>query len=469
MSEDNLTFVCVSCKTSLVGDINSFKDTKDAKCCENPNYKVELLDNNGNKRLISVGKYLSYKNNKLIKKDEKGKEVLDIFEDKKDRVKEVSERIKKLLEQGKLWDEIVFTGLNKRIIEHIELREVVFCFILGRLVKNSKPASLNLLVKGDSGSGKDWVVKNVGDLFPEQDIEYFGRATSKAFNYVNDSKENPNYNYDGKVVYLEEITEKTLNDEVMKVWTSGKNRMVSVERGKSIIKEPKGKPVIIATSFSAIPSIEILNRFGILYAKTSPDMKKRVMCQRLKVATEGLEDNYDPEILNFLALLKPFKIKIPFAEKLGKHIDAEKLQGESRVIDRILDIIKSVAIFNQFLKEPDKESFLVADEKDYEIARGVIKNITVGFPDFLLDEKQKEILEILNNEKEPLSAEDILTKVRSFIISIQGFRPHLQRLVDLKKIEAIPLLNERHYNINKYQVLETKKEYHIKLPPFDEL
>lgn len=375
-------------------------------------------------------------------------------------------QIKDLLEKRKLWEYIVVDELGKRIIGHIEQREIVFCFMIGKLVKNVKPASLNLLIKGDSGSGKDWVVINVSQLFPDEDIEYFGRATSKAFNYVNDSKEKPDYTYDGKIVYLEETTEPTLNGEVMKVWTSGRNRMVSVERGKAIIKEPKGKPVIIATSYSSIPSIEILNRFAILYCNPTAEQKRLVKRQRLRVAKDGLEESYNPEILKFLVGLKRYKVRIPFALKLEKHLPDE-IQGESRTIDRICQIISNIAIFHQDLKRKESDGFIEADKWDYEIARGIIENLIIGFPDFLLNDKQREIIEILKKTKEPLSAQEILEKTNS-PIAIQNFRPHLQRLIDLKKIESIPLWNEKHYQIDKYQLIE-KSELSIKLPSFEEL
>jgi len=377
-------------------------------------------------------------------------------------------RIKKLLESGKLWDYIIDKELGKRVIGHIKEREMVFCFMAGKLVKNAKPASLNLLMKGDSGSGKDWIVSSVEKLWPEEDVEYFGRATPKAFNYVNDSKENPDYTYDGKVVYLEEITEPTLNGEVMKVWMSGRNRMVSVERGKSVVKEPKGKPVIIATSYSSVPSIEMLNRLGVLYCKQTLDQKRKVKEQRLRVAQDGLEENYDPEIKNFLGGLKRYKVRIPFALKMSKHLPDE-IQGESRVIDRICEIIKIIAVFHQDLKRKESDGFIIADERDYEIARNIIENLPVGFPDFLLSEKQREIIKVLEKQDAPLGAQEILDEVK-LPITIQKFRPHLQRLVDIKRIEAIPLWNEKHYQIDKYQlIVEEKKIFSIKLPPFLDL
>ncbi|GAH30299.1 unnamed protein product, partial [marine sediment metagenome] len=70
---------------------------------------------------------------------------------------------------------------------------------------------------------------------------------------------------------------------------------------------------------------------------------------------------------------------------------------------------------------------------------------------------------------EPQQAKEILQRLGD-PMSIQGFRPHLQRLVDLKKIEAIPLWNEMNYSVDKYQIVEElDNPKNIKLPAFEEL
>ncbi|GAI37960.1 unnamed protein product, partial [marine sediment metagenome] len=43
-------------------------------------------------------------------------------------------------------------------------------------------------------------------------------------------------------------------------------------------------------------------------------------------------------------------------------------------------------------------------------------------------------------------------------------------LVDLKKIEAIPLWNERNYHVDKYQIIENAEDLSVlKLPAFEDL
>ncbi|GAH30114.1 unnamed protein product [marine sediment metagenome] len=259
------------------------------------------------------------------------------------------------------WDKIVIDELGKRIIGYEAEREIIFTFMLGRLVKNSKPATYNLLLKGNSSTGKDWIVNNIAGLFPEEDLEYFGRATAKAINYLHDKKEEeilqaremkrmskeelsefkykPPFTYDGKIAYFEEITEPTLNGEVMLVWTSGKNRMVSVDRGKSIVKEVDGKPMIVATSFRSIPTEETLNRFALIHLDLTDKQRKSIKRQRAIVVRDGFEEDYTNKSKSRLAGLKRYSVRIPYATKISKHLPI-KIRGESRTIDRIYGVIQ---------------------------------------------------------------------------------------------------------------------------------
>ncbi len=366
------------------------------------------------------------------------------------------------------WDKIVIDELGKRIVGNIEQREIVFTFMLGRLVLNAKPSSFNLLLRCASSSGKDWIVKNVADLFPEEDVEYWGRLTPKSLNYLHDAIEEPLFTYDGKVIYAEEITEGTLNDEVMKVLTSGKNKVAVVIRGKAVIKEVKGKPAIIATSMSSIPSEEILNRFAVIELDVSDKQIKKILKQRGKVAKRGYEEFIDTKSKARLENLQQYNVQIPYANKIIKHFP-EKSISESRIIDRFYDLIKAVAVFFQKDRmHPDKHT-IKAEELDYEIARNIFEHLPFGFPDFLLSDIQDRIMKFLEKQKGPLQAQEILQRLGD-PMSIQGFRPHLQRLVDLKKIESIPLWNEKNYSVDKYQVMEqSNNPKSIKLPNFGEL
>ena len=429
--------------------------------------------------MIDYSKADLYKSVEQVKKEGADEETLKAYASEIDRrrtqkipliltgtSKEEVEARDKLLKLPKrvLWDRIVIDELGKRIAGNIKQREIVLAFMLGRLVKNQKPASFNLLLKCASSSGKDWIVKNVGDLFPEGVVEYAGRITPKTLNYIHDKRSEPWFSYNGKVLYLEEIGENALNDDVMKMWLSGKNKLAGVEKGRGFQKEVEGKPSIIATSMKAIPSEEILNRFAVIELDMSEEQIKAILKQRARVAKRGKEEDYSPEILNLMRCYEQYSVEIPYADKIVRHFPGKEVR-EGRLIDRFFDLIRAIACFG---KKEVKKGWIVTTEEDYEIAKDIFENIPFGFPDFLLSDEQRKILEFLEGQKKPLAANEILEDMK-IPISLRNFRPHLQRLADLGRIEAIPLWNEYHQNVAKYQIVKDKSVKAIKLPKFEDL
>ncbi len=83
------------------------------------------------------------------------------------------EQIKELLEKRLLWDYIL-DDLGTKHVGDIPAKEIVFLSTIGRLVKNKKPYSFNLILHSSSSAGKDHLVESVLMLFPKEDIEAFG-------------------------------------------------------------------------------------------------------------------------------------------------------------------------------------------------------------------------------------------------------------------------------------------------------
>jgi hypothetical protein len=150
------------------------------------------------------------------------------------------EQIKTLLKEGNLWNYIVCEELNKKHKGDISAKEVIFICSIGKLLINKNPYSFNVLVLDKSGAGKDSVVGSVIKIFPKEDCETYARITSKSLNYLHSLDAEPNYNYNGKIIYLKEITEEILNNEVMKEFTSGDE-----EISKVVITKQKGAGVDI--------------------------------------------------------------------------------------------------------------------------------------------------------------------------------------------------------------------------------
>ncbi|MCK4332181.1 MAG: hypothetical protein KAV40_01225, partial [Thermoplasmatales archaeon] len=134
-----------------------------------------------------------------------------------------------------------------------------------RLVSNSDAISGNLVLSDLSGSGKDFLVKNVCRfVVPANCFKSFSRVSDKALNYYQ-------INWDGKVLHLEDIDKDFLNCSVVKTMaSSGSSLLVTDVANKSAVEVViKGKPVLIATSFSAVVDEEGVRRWDYLRLDTT--------------------------------------------------------------------------------------------------------------------------------------------------------------------------------------------------------
>lgn len=217
-------------------------------------------------------------------------------------------RLEDLNKQGKLWDKIIIRELDKKHKGDIPAKEVIFLCAIGRLVKNKKPYSFNALILAPSSSGKDHLVASVLKLFPKRDLEIFGRISAKALNYLHTTDIEENYSYNGKMIYLKEIEEEILNNEVMKEFTSGEEELSKVaitkQKGAGVdVKEIRGHPEVFSTTATTIPTEEIRNRFNILGLDVSDEQTE------LSFLDE--EQEYSEIIKKFIASLEQRNIKIP--------------------------------------------------------------------------------------------------------------------------------------------------------------
>lgn len=333
------------------------------------------------------------------------------------------ERIKKLLESGKLWDKIVIEELDKKHVGDIPAKEIIFLCCIGRLVKNKKPYSFNCIVLSPSSSGKDHLVASVLKLFPKKDYERYGRTSRTTLNYLHNLKDEPNYSYNGKILYLPEIEEHILNNEIMLEFTSGEDEISKVaitkQKGAGVnIKEIRGHPEVLTTTATTIPTEEVRNRFNIVGLDLSEEQIKRTF-----ILEEG---DYNTEILEYLINLKQLDVKIPkeMFNFIVKNFPGKK-QREKRDFQRLLDFIRAHALFN---------GRRIAEPQDYDRAKDIFINSYSTCADIPLKDMNRRIVNILEKADRPLSAKNINDELGG-IISLQNLYPKLRDLTGKEILE----------------------------------
>ena len=350
------------------------------------------------------------------------------------------------------WDKIVIDELGKKHTGDNPSKEIILLCALGRLVENKKPFSFNVIVHGSSSAGKDHLIKSVLDLFPKADIEHYGGLSPKALKYMHDVKEDSKFSYDGKILYVEDIEGKSLNDDVMRGFTSGAPKSVIVHEHRAKIKESKGKPVVMTTTASIIPTEEILNRFIIVKVDESEEQTNRIKLFE--------EEPYSKRIIEQIASLKMLDVEIPvrLMKKIAKAFPSRI--RDRRDFIRFLDWIKAVAVFHQRNR---------ASTEDYDIAKDCFMNAYFGVANIPLQIIDKKIVEVLEKAEDPLSISRISDYMGKFIDK-RNLYIHLDSLENYGIIEKLAIKEEKFKVMAKYVLsAEMREKNPIKLPNSEEL
>lgn len=259
---------------------------------------------------------------------------------------------------------------SKKIEGEIKSRKAITLSLCNVWVDGSE-VPLNTLVSSESSSGKSFICKNIIKLFPKELVEYRTKITPEAFTYWHNEE---GWSWDGKVCYLEDISQSILDAPTFKVMCSEGSTATIVIKQKAVDIEIKGKPVMLITTARTNPNSEILNRFQIVSLDESQEQTRAIVFRQAKQNT-GVP--YNEKIINALRYLKRKKVIIPFAEKIAEYLDKNYNFQSIRLrrdFSRLLDLIKSSAVLHQY-QRTEEDGFIIANEQDYEIAREIINYI----------------------------------------------------------------------------------------------
>ncbi len=288
----------------------------------------------------------------------------------------------KILKNPVLFTQITEGELGKNIVGEKDTIKAIFLFSCIRLVKNKgSGAANNLLVNAASSAGKDYITKKIVAFHPKNCTEEACRVSPTALTYYKDKDDS--FSWDGKIFRLADITDSLLRSDVFKTFISDNEKSIITNkngRGQTGAYEynPRGKPILIATSASANPSEELLNRMNIATLDESEMQTKAITKRRLaEAAGRRKEDEpYTPEIVGAFGKLQPVNVRIPFIEALESYLPADV--RSRRDVPRMINLIKASVAIHQFQREQDSEGYVLANKTDYEIARAALQKIQTG-------------------------------------------------------------------------------------------
>lgn len=354
---------------------------------------------------------------------------------------------------------------DKKIKGELEARHTITLCGAGRLVENANLTSFNLLVNSSNpGAGKDYVVKNTLALLPKPQLVYRSRISEKLFTYWHNKRNEPEWTWDGKVFYGEDISNNVLNSDVFKVMSSSGSHATIVINQEPVDIEIVGKPVMVITSATANPSKEIMRRYPILNLDEGIKQTESIMGSQAEAAEVGERSEYNPMITEALATLKRVKVRVPYASKLVKLFPKEHVIMRTH-FDRFLDYIKASAAFHQHQREVDGKGFVIATGLDYDIARVAIVKTASNKHMIPLTKNLQRLLDIVKEFDIAASAADVENKVT--FMSRKSIYTNLDKLADNDLLEKTSEYNEKAKK--DVAVWRYKAELEIKLPSWCEL
>lgn len=381
-----------------------------------------------------------------------------------DKTKEKDELIK-ILKRKNLFNEITEKELDKKIVREIETRKAIFLCAFGSLVEDCQIASFNLLVNDEAGTGKDYVTSKTLEILPRKNLEKRTRISSTVFTYWH--RWDKDWTWDGKVCYLEDISDSVVNSEVFKVMCSSGSKATVVIKQNAVDIDITGKPVIIITSANAIPNPELTRRFEFVQLDESIDQTKEIKKRHAEYAVKGLSPEYDSKYTDALNLLKRVKVKIPFAKKLPNLFPDGNVVMRTK-FPRFLDLIKASAAFHQYQRKTDEEGYIIAIGQDYELSAEIMKKLISNQFMISLTKNQLKIVDFF--KKDPHFCENVSKineKMRNFI-SIPALKTNLSILTKWGILDSLVSQDSLNRDIEKFK-LSSITDDKIEFPSYKKL
>jgi hypothetical protein len=314
--------------------------------------------------------------------------------------------------------------------------KAILCLLIKiflRLVKNGDFVSSNLVLSDLSGSGKDWLVKNLCRfLLPESCFKSYSRVTDKALNYYK-------IDWNGKVLHLEDVDVDFLNGSVIKTMASGGSSVLATVVGKNDAVEVDidGKPVMIATSFSAVVDEEGVRRWDYLRLDTTIGQSKAIVLSLIKPIV-------DRRLQKVLHGLKRFAVVIPFENKIVGVLPSNINMRTEK--NKLIDYIRSSTVLFQKYRKIDKSGRLIATMFDYDFACFVFYHFnSSSFSS--LSRSQEELFNLVKS-----SYEDKVS-VRYLIANSSLSRKTVYRHIDLLKLFGLVSVSDEYDNSARKEIM----------------
>lgn len=249
-------------------------------------------------------------------------------------------------------------------------RLLLFLIVISYLNKNP----IHAIVQGSSGSGKTFLISNIADLMPQEDVLKFTRITESAL-----------YNYGEFDLYKKILIIEDL-DGLKEDALYALRELISNQSLTSLvsIKDKKGnnnsKPRSVQGQFSSLSATtkgelyeDNMNRSFVLAVDESAVQTQRIIDYQNQKITGEIDEIQQQKTVNFMQQivrsLKSYEVQNPYATQLQL---PDNVRNKRRLNEMIQAVIKQITILNQYQRQQTKDGKLITEIEDIENAIEVL-------------------------------------------------------------------------------------------------
>ena len=276
--------------------------------------------------------------------------------------------------------------LIQRFQEDVELagligerKNAAIVFLSAVSAKLRKP--LNLTIQGSSAAGKNHLLSCVANFIPEEMKKMITGMSPKVLMHADENE------FEHKVIFIAEYEGvsgadyaiRTMQSEQIIEWEFVESSSKGIHKKKSRVKGPAA---FIQATTRAVLHPENETRLLFVRMDESDQLTQEILRHQAREAVMGTA--LTPEGLfkpwqELISSLKVTSVTIPFAPQLVPHFPDSQVRSR-RDFPKFLGLIEASAFLHQHQRAKDGRE-VVADPKDYRVAKGLFEHAYSSGPD----------------------------------------------------------------------------------------
>ena len=282
------------------------------------------------------------------------------------------EAAEQLLKSPDLLTEMARTVAEIGQVGEVENGQMVFLAAVAGHTARTHEDAIHLVLKGESSSGKNALLRNVLELLPEDRVAFLTGVSEQALVYQDRDLE-------GVIVFQEVEGEETAQYQLRQAASEGHLERWTVQDGQSKVVRAYVRGSMFTTTTAVALHAENQTRlFDLVADDSSPTTRQVIEAVAARAAgycPPGEECERQVAAWRVaLARLERLETLIPFARHIGDRFPDQPVRAR-RDIKRCLCLIRACAVLHQRTRERDEMGRLLASPGDYEMTYPLIQKV----------------------------------------------------------------------------------------------